>query len=66
MGSGKTVAIAYLVDELNRRDEHQLPRPKVCYYYCRDDDTGQAINILSTLILALLKQLSGLKRTFYD
>ncbi|CAN9218360.1 unnamed protein product [Alternaria alternata] len=66
MGSGKTVAIAYLVDELNRRDEHQLPRPKVCYYYCRDDDTGQAINILSTLILALLEQLSGLKRTFYD
>jgi hypothetical protein len=66
MGSGKTVAIAYLVDELNRRDEHQLPRPKVCYYYCRDDDTGQTINILSTLILALLEQLSGLKRTFYD
>ncbi|KAG9188865.1 hypothetical protein G6011_07570 [Alternaria panax] len=66
MGSGKTVAVAYLVDELNRRDEHQLPRPKVCYYYCRDDDTGQAINILSTLILALLEQLSGLKRTFYN
>ncbi|CAN9480302.1 unnamed protein product [Alternaria alternata] len=66
MGSGKTVAIAYLVDELNRRDKHQLPRPKVCYYYCRDDDTGQAINILSTLILALLEQLSGLKRTFYN
>jgi hypothetical protein len=66
MGSGKTIAIAYLVDELNRRHKHQLPRPKVCYYYCRDDDTGQAINILSTLILALLEQLSGLKRTFYD
>ncbi|KAL1794606.1 hypothetical protein ACET3X_006422 [Alternaria dauci] len=66
MGSGKTIAMAYFVDELNRRDEHQLPRPKVCYYYCRDDDTGQVTNILSTLILALLEQLSGLKRTFYD
>ncbi|KAF2000799.1 hypothetical protein P154DRAFT_490976 [Amniculicola lignicola CBS 123094] len=58
--------MAFLVDELNRRNEHQLPRPKVCYYYCHNDETGQAIHILSVLILALLEQLAGLKRTFYE
>jgi hypothetical protein len=66
MGSGKTVAMAFLVDELNRRNEQQLPRPKVCYYYCHNDETGQAIHILSVLVLALLEQLAGLKRTFYE
>lgn len=66
MGSGKTVATAFLVDELSRRNEQQLPQPKICYYYCRDDETGQAIHIFSALILALLEQLCGLKKTFYD
>jgi hypothetical protein len=66
MGSGKTVAIAFLVDELNRRNEQQIPRPKVCYYYCHDDEAGQVIHILSALVLALLEQLPGLKRTFYE
>jgi ankyrin repeat protein len=66
MGSGKTVSMAYLVDELNRRNEHQLPRPKICYYYCHDNDTGEIINILSGLTLSLLQQLSGLKKTFHN
>ncbi|KAL5371373.1 hypothetical protein DPSP01_014309 [Paraphaeosphaeria sporulosa] len=66
MGCGKTVAMNFLVDELRRRNEHQLPRPKVCYYYCRDDEAGQAVHIFSALVLALLEQLSGLKKTFYE
>jgi hypothetical protein len=66
MGSGKTVAMAFLIDELNRRNETQLPRPKVCYYYCRDNETGEAAHILAGLILSLLKQLSGLNKTFYE
>ena len=66
MGHGKTVAMAYLVDELRRRNEYQLPRPKLCYHYCRDDETGQAIYILSALILSLLEQLTGLKKTFFE
>ncbi|KAF2678070.1 hypothetical protein K458DRAFT_423476 [Lentithecium fluviatile CBS 122367] len=66
MGCGKTVAMAFLVDELNRRSERQLPRHKVCYYYCRNDETGQAVHIFSALVLALLEQLSGLKKTFYE
>ncbi|RYP45020.1 hypothetical protein DL768_008585 [Monosporascus sp. mg162] len=65
MGSGKTVATAFLVDQLSRRNACQLPQPKICYYYCRDDETGQAIHILSALILSLLEQLPGLKKTFF-
>lgn len=66
MGCGKTVAMAYLIDELRRRNEHQLPQPKICYHYCQDDETGQAICIFSVLILSLLEQFSGLKRTFFE
>lgn len=66
MGCGKTVAMSFIVDELNQRNGCQIPRPKVCYYYCRDDGTGQAVSILSGLILALLEQLSGLKKTFHE
>lgn len=65
MGYGKSVAMAFLVDELSRRSEHQLPRPKLCYYYCRDDKSGHADQIFSALVLSLLEQLSGLKKTFY-
>ncbi|KAG9231371.1 hypothetical protein BJ875DRAFT_506721 [Amylocarpus encephaloides] len=66
MGCGKSVAMAFLVDELRRRNEHQLPQPKICYHYCRDDETGQATYIFSALILSLLEQFSGLKRTFFE
>ena len=66
MGHGKTVSMAFLIDTINRRSEHQIPQPKLCYYYCRDDETGQITQILSALILALLEQLPGLKKTFYD
>jgi hypothetical protein len=66
MGSGKTVAIAFLVDELRRRSEQQLPQSKVCFYYCRDDGTGQTVQIFSCLILSLLEQLPGLKKEFFD
>ncbi|KAF7562456.1 hypothetical protein G7046_g1687 [Stylonectria norvegica] len=65
MGYGKTVTMAFLADELSRRNEYQLPQPKVCYYYCRGDETGHAIQILSGLILSLLKKLPGLNKTFF-
>lgn len=65
-GHGKTVAMAFLVDELNRRNTSQIPQPKLCYYYCRDDETGQAIQILSALVLSLLQQLSGLQKPFFE
>ncbi len=66
MGSGKTVATAFIVDEVSRRNEYQLPQPKICYYYCRDDETGRAIHIFSALILSLLEQLPGLKKSFFE
>jgi hypothetical protein len=66
MGCGRTVAMTFLVDELSSRNEHQLPQPKICYYYCRDDETGKAIYIVSALILSLLEQLPGLKKPFLE
>lgn len=64
VGHGKTVAMSFIIDELRRRSGRQLPQPKLCYYYCRDDGSGKALNIVSALILSLLEQLPGLKRQF--
>lgn len=66
MGSGKTMTMAFIVDELCRRSRSQIPQSKVCYYYCRNDETGRTLQILSALTPALLEQLPGLKKTFYD
>ncbi|KAK0619584.1 hypothetical protein B0T14DRAFT_210357 [Immersiella caudata] len=66
MGSGKSVAMAFLVDELRQRSEHQLPQAKICYYYCRKDGNGQAIHIYSVLIMSPLEQLAGLKKPFFE
>ncbi|RTE84332.1 hypothetical protein BHE90_001195 [Fusarium euwallaceae] len=65
MGSGKTVAMGFLVDELRRRSENQIPQNKVCFYYCQNGGPDQAVQILSCLILSLLEQLPGLKKRFY-
>jgi len=65
IGSGKSVTMSFLIDQLIQRNEHQ-PRPMICYYYCRDDESGRAVNIFSALVLALLAQLSDLKKPFYE
>lgn len=66
MGCGKSVAMSYLVDQLRQREEDQIPKPKICYYYCRDQMTGKDVSVLSVLTLSLLEQLPGLKRRFFD
>lgn len=66
MGSGKTMTMSFILDELCRRSRSQIPQSKVCYYYCRNDETGRTLQILLALTLALLEQLPGLKKTFYD
>ncbi|EEU36324.1 uncharacterized protein NECHADRAFT_97420 [Fusarium vanettenii 77-13-4] len=66
MGSGKTVAMGFLVDELRRRSGQQLPQAKVCFYYCQNAGPDQTAQILSCLILSLLEQLPGLRKTFYE
>jgi len=63
IGCGKSVTMSFLIDQLNRRNEHE-PRSLICFYYCRDDESGQAVNIFSALILTLLKQLPDLKNAF--
>ena len=64
MVCGKSLTTSFLIDKLGRRNKYQLPEPKICYYYCRDDNTGNAISILSALILSLLWQLPGQKKPF--
>jgi hypothetical protein len=66
MGQGKTVSMAFLIDTLSQRIEYQIPKGKLCYYYCRNDETGQPAHVLSALIQALLGQLPGLKKPFYE
>ncbi|KAG5925799.1 hypothetical protein E4U42_003931 [Claviceps africana] len=66
MGCGKTMAMSFVVDQLTRRNESEMPQPTVCYHYCQDDKTGQAVDVLSTLIMSLLEQLSGLIETFHQ
>lgn len=58
--------MSFLIDELCRRRSHQLPQPMVLYHYCQNDETGHALYIFSSLILSLLEQCVGLKKTFFD
>ncbi|CAI7655755.1 unnamed protein product [Penicillium pancosmium] len=63
MGCGKSVAMAFLQQHLKKRND-QLPSPKICGYYCRDDGTRKDIQMFAVLILSLLDQLPGLKKPF--
>ena len=64
MGHGKSVAMAFLIDEIRRRCLQQLPQPKICYHYCQNNETGEARYIFSALILSLLDQFRGMKKDF--
>ncbi|KAL2202401.1 hypothetical protein CC79DRAFT_1361506 [Sarocladium strictum] len=66
VGSGKSVAMSFLIDELYQRKQHQLPQPVVLYHYCQSDETGDILQILSSLILSFLSQLEGLKKPFFE
>ncbi|KAJ4176473.1 hypothetical protein NW767_015434 [Fusarium falciforme] len=66
IGSGKSVAMSFLIDELCRRRSHQLPQPMILYHYCQNDETGHALYMFSSLILSLLEQCVGLKKPFFD
>ncbi|KAI1384417.1 uncharacterized protein F4822DRAFT_445871 [Hypoxylon trugodes] len=64
MGCGKTVTIAYVIDELLRQRDFHIPKPLLCFHYCKDGETGKATFIYSSLILQLLSQQEGLKIEF--
>jgi hypothetical protein len=64
MGCGKTVTTAHVIEELIRLNKHKLPRHVICYHYCRNDESGKALYIYSSLILQLLDQQEGLKVEF--
>lgn len=64
MGCGKTYVTAHIIEELTYRKKHQLPCPLICYHYCKNDETGDAVYIYSSLILQLLDQQEGFKVDF--
>ncbi|KAL4412143.1 ankyrin repeat protein [Colletotrichum abscissum] len=66
IGSGKSIIMSFLIDELCRLRSHQLPQPMILYHYCQNDETGHALYIFSSLILSLLEQCIGLKKEFFD
>ncbi|KAJ5934388.1 hypothetical protein N7466_003935 [Penicillium verhagenii] len=66
MGHGKTFAMTFVADELSQRNKFLLPRPALCQYYCRDDETGKLTAILSALVYSLLNQLEGLQKPFFE
>lgn len=60
LGSGKSVAMAYLVDVLQRSSL------RVCYHYCQNGTSGDAIHVFCVLILSLLEQIPRLKKPFVE
>ncbi|SMY29444.1 unnamed protein product [Zymoseptoria tritici ST99CH_1A5] len=64
MGSGKSVLVSFLIEELKRRNRGQIPEPKVCNYYCRDARPGLENRVYSVLLFQLLEQLPWLKEPF--
>ncbi|KAK6725080.1 hypothetical protein SNK04_003887 [Fusarium graminearum] len=65
-GSGKSVMMSFLIDELCERTKHKMPKPIILYHYCQNDETGDALYMVSSLILLLLEQCDGLAETFHD
>ncbi|KAJ6787705.1 hypothetical protein PWT90_10410 [Aphanocladium album] len=63
-GFGKSFSMSFLIEFLTKQNQTQVPAPKLCYYFCRDDATGNLTSILSGLILSLLSQLKGLRKVF--
>ncbi|KAI1749274.1 hypothetical protein F4782DRAFT_310342 [Xylaria castorea] len=67
MGCGKTVMAAYIIDEVNKLNGCQVPKPLICYHYCKADAAGDSVYIFSSLILQMLNQKGGsLKREFCE
>lgn len=64
MGCGKTIITAHVIEELIHRNKSRLPRALVCYHYCVNNETGNVLYVLSSLILQLLDQQEGLKVEF--
>ncbi|KAI0393021.1 hypothetical protein F5Y17DRAFT_477154 [Xylariaceae sp. FL0594] len=62
MGCGKTVTANYIIDEVLRHNNAQVPRTLTCYHYCKTDLTSSSEKIISSLILQLLFSKSDLAR----
>ncbi|KJK73834.1 hypothetical protein H634G_10881 [Metarhizium anisopliae BRIP 53293] len=66
MGSGKSVSMSFLIDELVKKSRFQLPQAKVYYYYCQSGKTDNYTSLLSTWILQLLEDFPAKKKAFVE
>ncbi|KAK8018536.1 hypothetical protein PG991_007726 [Apiospora marii] len=67
MGCGKTVLTTFVTKKMLLRGDHQIPRSLVCYHYCRDDESGNAVYIAQSLVLQLIHQhAKPLEKQFHD
>lgn len=67
MGCGKTVLTTFVTKRMLLRGDHQIPRSLVCYHYCRDDESGNAVYIAQSLVLQLIHQhAKPLEKQFHD
>lgn len=66
VGHGKSVAMAFLAEMLSHKNNHRLPSPVLCQYYCRDHETGKPTSVLSALTYLLLTKLKGLQKPFHE
>lgn len=64
MGCGKTVTMSFIIDKIHRLNQGRIPSPLVCYHYCRDDETGQALYIYASLIQQLMREKAHVKVQF--
>ena len=66
VGHGKSVAMAFPAEMLSHKNNHRLPSPVLCQYYCRDHETGKPTSVLSALTYLLLTKLKGLQKPFHE
>ncbi|KAK4904525.1 hypothetical protein LTR66_017895 [Elasticomyces elasticus] len=58
--------MAFLAEMLSHKNNHRLPSPVLCQYYCRDYETGKPTSVLSALTYLLLTKLKGLQKPFHE
>ena len=56
--------MSFIVEHVSRLSDGQMPRPVICYHYCRDDETGKSLYIYSSLIQQLMRQKKRIKVEF--
>ena len=66
MGYGKTVTMAFIIEHIKLFNRDRIPSALLCYHYCRDDESGNALYVMSSLVQQLLSSRDQFKLEFSD